>query len=149
MRRGFDLRALLSSIFNTSPVRIELPPALDNGARYDFVFVPPQPEDEEIINRQVRDGIEKYFHVTVTPEIRSMDVYVITAQKGKTPPPKSESEAFGGGVAWTSRSFAVPEAFRLPEGAAPTRKAVEEVTRLAMEKAPNAAKPWPWLSWWV
>ena len=133
MRRGFDLRAVLSLIFDTGATRVELPQALDNGTRFDFVFVPPQPEDAETINRKVQQAIEKYFHVTVAPEIRSVDAYVISAQKGKTPPSKSESEAFGGGVAWTSRSFVVPEAFRLPEGAAPTRKAVEEMTRRAME----------------
>jgi uncharacterized protein (TIGR03435 family) len=133
MRRGFDMRAILSSIFDTGPIRIELPPAFDNSTRYDFVFVPPQPQDEETVNRRVRQAIEKYFHVTVAPESRSIDVYVITSQKGKTPPQKSESEAFGGGVSMTTRSFAVPEAFGLPESAARTRKAFEEVSRRAME----------------
>jgi uncharacterized protein (TIGR03435 family) len=133
MRRGFDLRAILASIFDTGPIRIELPPALlDSSSGYDFVFVPTQPEDEETIKRRVRDAIEKYFHVTFATEIRSMDVYVITADRGKTPPRKSESEAFGGGIHMSTRSFAVP-AVRLPEGTAPTRKAVEEATRRAME----------------
>jgi uncharacterized protein (TIGR03435 family) len=133
MRRGFDLRAILSSIFDTGAIRIELPQALDNGTRYDFVFVPRQPEDEETVNRRVREAIEKYFRVTIASEIRSMDVYVITADKGKTPPRKSETEALGGGFLSTSRSFEIPEAFRLPEGAARTRKAFEEATRRAME----------------
>jgi uncharacterized protein (TIGR03435 family) len=133
MRRGFDLRAILSSLFDTGPIRIELPPALDNSTRYDFVFVPPQPEDDETINRQVRVAIEKHFHITVAAEIRSTDVYVITADRGKTPPRKSETEAFGGGIYTSTRLFAVPEAFRLPEGAAPTRKVVEEANRRAME----------------
>lgn len=93
-----------------------LPPALDNGARYDFVFVPPQPEEEEIIRRQVREAVGKYFHVTIAPEIRSMDVYVVTAQEGKTPPAKSESEAFAGGFSSSTRRFAVPEALRASGG---------------------------------
>jgi uncharacterized protein (TIGR03435 family) len=110
-----------------------LPPELDNGARYDVVFVPPQPEEEEAIKRRVRQAIEKYFRVAITPEIRSVDVYVITAEKARTPPPKSETEAFGGGIGWSTSWFPVPEAFRLPEGAARTRKAVEEASRRAME----------------
>jgi uncharacterized protein (TIGR03435 family) len=77
--------------------------------------------------------IEKYFHVNVAPEIQSIDVYVITVQQGKTPPHKSESEALGGGISMTSTSFAVPEAFQLPEGTEATRKAVEEANRRAME----------------
>jgi uncharacterized protein (TIGR03435 family) len=53
--------------------------------------------------------------------------------EGKTPRGKSGSEAFGGSIAFTSRSFEPPEAFKLPEGTAPTRKAVEEAARRAMD----------------
>jgi hypothetical protein len=48
-QRAFTVAARGSP--NTGPTRIELPPALDNRTRYGFVFVPPQPEDEETINR--------------------------------------------------------------------------------------------------
>ena len=70
--------------------------ALDTGARYDFVLVPPHEEDTGTINQLVRDGIANHFHVSIASETRSMDAYVITAIQGKTPRPKPEDEAMGG-----------------------------------------------------
>ena len=130
VRRGFDLRAILSSICNTTGVRVELPPGLEKN-RYDFVFVPPQPVDQEAVSRRVLEAIEKSFHVAVAPEVRSVDIYTITAQADKIPLPKSDSRTFGGSVSW-SRSFSVPEQFRPPEGK-PTRKAAEAAYKRAME----------------
>ena len=134
MRRGFELRAVLSEILQTTPTRVELPAALDNEKCYDFVLVPPSEEDEETIRRQVREGIEKYFRVSITPEIRPGDVYVMTAVQGKTPPRKSEDDAAGGGVLASSvvvNSDWRP--FQLPEGVPQTRQAVEEAMRRAMD----------------
>jgi uncharacterized protein (TIGR03435 family) len=125
MRRGFDLRAVLSEVLGTSPTRIELPATLENETRYDFVLVPPQEEDEEAMNRQVRAGIEKYFHVSITPETRPVDVYVMTAVEGKTPPRKSEDESFVGATGFSSTW----QDFKLPQGTAPTRKAFQEASR--------------------
>jgi len=58
------------------------------------------------MKRQVREGIEKYVHLTITLAMKSIDVYVMTTVEGKTPPMKSESEAFGGGCAggWVTSS---------------------------------------------
>jgi uncharacterized protein (TIGR03435 family) len=131
MQRGFDLRAILSMILGTAPSRIETPPALDNGARYDIALVPPRLQDEETMNRQLREGIEKYFHVTIAPEIRPADVYVMTAVEGKTPPAKSADDSLVSGCAVAFSTDWEP--FTFPEGSAPTRKAVEEAFRHAME----------------
>ncbi len=133
MRRGFDLRAVLSEISGTNPSRIELPAALDNGTRYDFILMPPGEEDEAAIKRQVRAGIENYFHVTIATEIRSVEVYILTAAEGKTPPRRSENDTFGGSFGSTWRRFKVSDEFKLPEGADRTRKAVEEANRRFVE----------------
>jgi uncharacterized protein (TIGR03435 family) len=93
----------------------------------------PGEEDEAAIKRQVRAGIEKYFHVTIAPEIRSVEVYILTAAEGKTPPRKSEDDTFGGSFGSTWRRFKVPDEFKLPEGADRTRKAVEEANRRFVE----------------
>jgi uncharacterized protein (TIGR03435 family) len=129
MQRGFELTAILSQIMGTNPSRIELPPSLDNESKYDFVLVPPGEEDEETMNRQVREGIEKYFHVNIARAIRPMDVFVMSAMEGKTPPSKPESEAFGGGIGVSSQWF------KLPEGTAPTREALDEALRRSMATA--------------
>ena len=126
MQRGFDLRAILSQVLDTNPSRIELPTALDDGARYDFVLVPPREGDEETMKRQVREGIEKHFRVRIMPAMRPMDVYVMTTLKGKTPRRKSESEAFGGGIGFSTRTV------RLPEGTAQTPEALQEALRQSM-----------------
>ena len=109
MQRGFTLRAILSKILGTNPSRIELPAALDNEARYDFVLVPPREEDEETMDRRVLNGVERYFRVNITRAIRPMDVYVMSAVEGKTPPSKPESEAFGGGIGTLTRTIKLPE----------------------------------------
>jgi uncharacterized protein (TIGR03435 family) len=133
VRRGFELKAILAEILGTGPVRVELPAALDEGARYDFVFVPPREEDRETIRRRVRAGIENHFRVSITCEARSTNVYVIRRVEGRTPPETAEDEAFGGASFSTSRIFAVPAEFRIPEGPGRTRKAVEEANRQAIQ----------------
>jgi uncharacterized protein (TIGR03435 family) len=130
MRRGFELKAIVAEISGTTASRIELPAALDNEKRYDFVLVPPREQDEETMHRRVREGIEKYFRVSITPEIRPADVYVMTAVQGKTPPRKSESEAAGGGFVSVDMRESV---LKLKEGVAPTREAFEEAVRRAMD----------------
>jgi uncharacterized protein (TIGR03435 family) len=132
VRRGSELKAILAEISSTTPSRIEMPAALDNEKRYDFVLVPPREEDEETMRQRVREGIEKYFRVAITPEIRPADVYVMTAVQGKTPR-KSEDEAAGGGsfVGGAAFYFNGPT-FELPTGVARTRQAVEEAMRRAM-----------------
>ena len=114
MQRGFDVRGILSQVLNVEPSRILLPPAFDNATRYDFVLVPPVEEDEPAMKRRVREGIENYFHVTITPEIRPMDVYVMTVIEGKTPPRKSEDDALGGGFSTSSQRFRVPRVRHRP-----------------------------------
>ena len=108
--RGFDLRAILSKVLETSTARIDLPASLDTNARYDVLLVPPSEVDPETMSRLMRESIEKYFHVSITQAIRPADVYVMTATEGKTPPPaKSEKERYAvGGFAsssdWVSSS---------------------------------------------
>jgi uncharacterized protein (TIGR03435 family) len=132
VRRGFELKAILSEILGTSPARVELPAALDKGTRYDFVLVPPVEEDDAVMKRQARAGIEKFFQVTITAETRLMDVYVMTRAEGKTPPPESDESLATGSFAVT-QTFEVPEELRIPEGTPRTRKAEEEAARRFLE----------------
>jgi uncharacterized protein (TIGR03435 family) len=128
LRCGFDLRTILSEVLETNPSRIVLPTALNKGTRYDFVLVPPREEDAETMNRQIRAGIEKFFHVTITPVTQATDVYVMTALEGKTPPRKSDEESFAN-IGGMSFSTEWREEFKPPEGKPPTRKEMEEAAR--------------------
>lgn len=129
MMRGFDLRAILTEVFAINPSRLGLPGVLDKGARYDYVLIPSQEEDRETMKRQVLTGIEKFFHVTLTPTIRATDVYVMTSVGGKTPPRKSDEESYGGGAVGFASEW---RELKLAEGTPPARKAFEEAARQAM-----------------
>jgi uncharacterized protein (TIGR03435 family) len=138
MQRGFDLKTIVATISRTDPSRVELPESFDSRARYDFVLVPPREEDIETMHRRVREGIEKYFHVVISKQIRSRDVYVMTAIEGKTPAPNPEDGALRGAAIATS---GFTRTLGLPEGTPHTWKAVTEaMARLASaedEELPN------------
>lgn len=133
VRRGFDLKAILAEILTTGPVRVELPAALDNGTRFDFVLVPPREEDDESMHRRVLAGIENHFSVKVSREVRPVNVYVIRIAEGRTPQEKSEDEPSCGASFSTWKTFTVPDRFRIPDGPGRTRKAAEEASRQVMQ----------------
>jgi uncharacterized protein (TIGR03435 family) len=130
MRRGFELKAILSEIFHTTRSRIELPAALDQGTRYDFVLVPLEPQDDENMERLVQEGIEKDLRITIATETRPVDVYVITAMESKRPPIRKSEDESSFGFRTFSTKWRMTE---LPEGNPRTRKSAEEATRRAMD----------------
>ena len=79
---GLALNEMLSRLHNIQKERIELPLSLDPDRRYDFLLVLPQRESRDTIDRLMREGIEKYFRIRVTAEVRDTDVYVLTAPNG-------------------------------------------------------------------
>ena len=83
--RGFTLKVVISQLYEINPIRIHLPPALDDDQLYDFALVLPEPESQESMNNRIRQGIEDHFRVTVEREERLLDVYVVTAPNGKPP----------------------------------------------------------------
>jgi uncharacterized protein (TIGR03435 family) len=124
VQRGFDLRTMISKVYEKDPSRILLPDPLQNAERYDFVLVPPQPMDPPAMRRLLQQAIEKYFHVSVAVESRPVDVYVMTALEGKTPPAKTGDDSFGGGsIGWSSSEFVVP---RTASGGPPTPEMIQE-----------------------
>jgi len=109
--QAYKLRQAIVALYQTSPSRIVMPQSMDDGTRYNFAIVLPSREDEESISRRMRQGIEDYFHVTLTREERLMDVYVLTSVDGNPPKTKiapnddSDSSVIG----WASSvEFRVP-----------------------------------------
>ena len=108
VERGFELKSVISTVYETELDRIILPSSLDDHKQYDFVLAPPGGQDPEMMRRLLRQGIEKYFQVSVSTEKRPVEVYVMTAVEGKTPKPKADSDFVGGGfISWSSREIAV------------------------------------------
>jgi uncharacterized protein (TIGR03435 family) len=80
--RGFDLKTLISQIYDVDIRRIDL--ALDGAgaARYDVTLQLPREVDEDVMQRMLEDALEQKFGLTITPESRRVDVYVLTAPNG-------------------------------------------------------------------
>ena len=95
-RQGYTLKEVIGEIYDANSIRIALPPALDDGKRYDFALVLPQRADRETMRKLARQGIEDYFNISVTRERRIVDVYVVTTVNGK--PPAARVEEWGGGI---------------------------------------------------
>ena len=109
VQRGFDFKSVVAKVYERDPSRIVLPETLQNEERYDFVLVPPREMDPTAMRHLLKHAIERYFHVTVAVESRPMDVYVMTALEGKTPPAKTGDARMGGGfIGWSSQEFAMP-----------------------------------------
>jgi uncharacterized protein (TIGR03435 family) len=118
---GFQLKAVLSRVFGSHEAlfpetHIELPSSMDPRERHDFYVVLAPHDRREDRNRLMRQGIERYFRVTITHESRPMDVYVLTAPDGQTAAIRDAAQSGGGGVGFSGFSFE----FALPDGEPPS-----------------------------
>jgi len=89
---GITLKQHIAQLYDVSPIRIHLPPALDDDKRYDIALVLPAPESAEITNNRILHGIQDYFAVTAAREERLSDVYVATTANGKSPTPLAKPD---------------------------------------------------------
>lgn len=80
--RGFDLKTLLSQIYNVDPRRIDLPDTIDTSARYDLTASLPEDADDDQMQQALITALDRKFNLTIAPESRPMDVYVISAPAG-------------------------------------------------------------------
>jgi uncharacterized protein (TIGR03435 family) len=125
---GFQLKAALSRVFGSHEAlfpetRIELPSSMDPRERHDFYLVLAPHDRRQDRNRLMRQGIERYFRVTITHESRSMDVYVLTAPDGQTAAIRDAPQSGGGGVGFSGFSFE----FALPDGEPPTPESFQSL----------------------
>ena len=93
--RGYDLRTLIAQVYNVDVRRIELPEGFAADARYDVSLDLATDVSEETMQQVLQGAIEKKFGVTIEPESRPMQVYVLTAPNGP-------------GAAMHRHSFVVP-----------------------------------------
>jgi uncharacterized protein (TIGR03435 family) len=89
---GLTLKQHIAQLYDVSPIRIHLPPALNDGQRYDIALVLPAPESTESTNNRILQAIQDYFGVTAAREERLSDVYVATTANGKSPTPLAKPD---------------------------------------------------------
>jgi uncharacterized protein (TIGR03435 family) len=132
VQRGFDLKTIVSMVYEKDLSRVVLPEALDNGDKFDFVVVLPGEEDEATIHQLVQRAMEKQFKVSAVVESQPAEVYVMTAIKGKTPPARTGPDSLGGGFA-SSSGFE----FSLPAGTPQTPEAIEKAVQEMLKHPEN------------
>ena len=80
--RGFDLKSLISQIYDIDARRVDLPAEENAGARYDVTLTSARDVDADAMQRLLEDALEKKFGLSITPESRPLEVYVLTAPNG-------------------------------------------------------------------
>ena len=80
--RGFDLRTLIAQVYNVDVRRIDLPEGFGGDARYDVSLDLATDVSEETMQQVLQDAIQKKFGVTIQPQSRPMEVYVLAAPNG-------------------------------------------------------------------
>lgn len=80
--RGFDLKTLIAQIYDIDVRRIDFP---DNGtanARYDVTLALPVEVSQDVMQQILEEALESKFTLTIRPQSRPMDVYVLSAPNG-------------------------------------------------------------------
>jgi uncharacterized protein (TIGR03435 family) len=80
--RGYDLRTLIAQVYNVDVRRIDLPEGFGGDARYDVSLDLATDVSDETMQQVLQDAIQKKFGVTIQPQSRPMEVYVLTAPNG-------------------------------------------------------------------
>jgi uncharacterized protein (TIGR03435 family) len=80
--RGYDLKTLISQIYDVDARRINFGDVGSSDARYDVTLMLPREVDEDVMQRMLEQALVRRFRLAITPENRAMDVYVLTAPNG-------------------------------------------------------------------
>jgi uncharacterized protein (TIGR03435 family) len=109
--QSLSLRQHIAQLYQINPIRVHLPPALDNDQLYDIALVLPERESEESVNNRILQGIQDYFGVTAARRELLSDVYVVTSAGGKAPTPLAhpDGDSGFGGASFGSVSFQSPD----------------------------------------
>ena len=80
--RGYDLKSLVAEIFEIDARLVDVPQDLSVNARYDVSLSLPTELDQDSMQRILGKALAQRFGVTIKPEARTMDVYVLSAPEG-------------------------------------------------------------------
>lgn len=80
--RGFDLKTLISQVFDVDERRVEFTDDGSTDTRYDMALQLPREVDQDMMQYMLQGALERKFGVKIAAENRTMDVYVLTAPNG-------------------------------------------------------------------
>ena len=120
VQRGFDLKTIVSMVYEKDLSRVVLPQPLANDDTSSiFWSCCLAREDDKTINQLVQRAIGKYFQVSAVVESKPAEVYVMTAVQGARHHlmQKTGPESLGGGFGefFRFRVFASPGTPQTPE----------------------------------
>jgi uncharacterized protein (TIGR03435 family) len=80
--RGYDLKTLIAGIFEIDARLVDLPEDVAANGRYDVSLSLPTELDQDSMQRILVKALTQRFGLTINPEARTMDVYVLSAPEG-------------------------------------------------------------------
>jgi len=80
--RGYDLKSLIAEIFSIDGRLVDVPEDVAAGQRYDVSLSLPTELDQDSMQRILVKALAQRFGVSIQPESRMMDVYVLSASEG-------------------------------------------------------------------
>jgi len=80
--RGYDLKSVIAELFAMDARLVDVPDDLATNIRYDVSLSAPVELDQDSMQQILIKALNERFGVTIRPETRTMDVYVLTAPDG-------------------------------------------------------------------
>lgn len=101
---GITLRELVAWSYRAEAKHVELPDGVNDRERYDTRLDLPGPQGWPALDRLMQDGLNRHFGITVTREVRPIDVFVLTATDGPSPGRRAHDDDEGFGAMYTAFS---------------------------------------------
>lgn len=79
---GFTLKGLLTELYEVQESLMDLLPDLDTAVRYDVALVLPGVQGRDQMVERIQRAVAREFRIDIVRQIRSTDIYVLTAPDG-------------------------------------------------------------------
>jgi uncharacterized protein (TIGR03435 family) len=101
---GLTMRELIAWAYRADTRSVEMPAGVNDRERFDVRLDLTGPQSWPAIDRLVREGLDRHFGVTVTREVRPIDVFILTATDRPGPGRRSHDDDAGFGAEYTAFS---------------------------------------------
>jgi len=101
---GLTMRELIAWAYRADTRYVEMPAGVNDRERFDVRLDLTGPQSWPSIDRLVREGLDRHFGITVTREVRPIDVFILTATDRPSPGRRSHDDDAGFGAVYTAFS---------------------------------------------